>query len=219
MKRSIRFSIVFIMHLFAFGAFAQSKDAADWPAIKSELERIFKSDQAMRMESNTMHADARAKGIEVDKTAQAALWKRIGDQDRANQQRVTEIVDKYGWPKKSQVGPLAATAAFLVVQHASLDIQLKYVSHMREAALSGEASKQDLALLEDRLLIRQGLPQRYGSQAETQNGVTLKPTEDEANLDARRASMGLGPICEYLGNFVKTSGPIVYPPCLKAVAK
>ena len=219
MKRGIRFSIEFIMHMCAMGAFAQMKDVADWSAIKSELELVFKTDQAMRVEYNTMLAEARAKGVEVDTTLQAAIWKRIGEQDRANQQRVTVIVDKYGWPKKSQVGQVAAMAAFLVVQHASLDVQLKYVAHLREATASGEASTQNLALLEDRLLIRQGQPQRYGTQVDTQNGLSLLPTEDETNLDARRASMGLGPICEHLNNFVKTSGPIVYPPCMNHVPK
>ncbi len=169
------------------------------------------------MEFNTMQASARAKGVDVDKAASAQLWKRIGEQDRVNQKRVTEMIDKYGWPKRSQVGPLAATAVFLVIQHAELDVQLSYVERMREAAMAGEASKQNLALLEDRLLIRQGKPQRYGSQVDTQNGVGLKPTEDEANLDARRATMGLGPICEYLGYFVRTGGKIVYPPCVKEV--
>ena len=84
--------------------------------------------------------------------------------------------------------------------------------------MTGEASKQNLALLEDRLLIRQGKPQRYGSQVETQNGVGLKPTEDEANLDTRRASMGLGPICENLEGFTKTHGKIIYPPCMKEIS-
>jgi hypothetical protein len=96
--------------------------------------------------------------------------------------------------------------------------QLKYLDRMRAAALAGEASKPNFALLEDRVLIRQGKPQRYGSQVDTKNGVTLLPTEDDGNLDARRASMGLGPICEYLVRFVKTHGKVTYPPCVKAPA-
>ena len=176
----------------ALGAFAQPQAVPDWAAIKSELESIYKTDQNMRMEFNTMQSNARAKGLYVDKAASAQLWKRIGEQDRANQKRVTEMIDKHGWPKTSQVGT--------------------------QAAMAGEASKQNLALLEDRLLIRQGKPQRYGSQVDTQNGVGLNPTEDEANLDARRATMGLGPICEYLGYFAKTGGKIIYLPCVKEIS-
>ena len=178
---------------------------------------MFKTDQALRDEFSTMQVEARKRGVEVDKTAKDALWARINERDGLNQKRFAEIIDKNGWPRKSDVGSLAATAAFLVVQHAPLDTQLKFIGLVREAANSGEAEKQSLALLEDRVLIRQGKRQRYGSQVDTKVGVSILPTEDEANLDARRKSMGLGPICEYLGYFVKTSGKIVYPPCVKDV--
>ena len=209
---------VFFFCMYALAANAQANDAADWSGVRGELESMFKTDQAMRKESNAMLADARAKGIEVDKMAHTLLWKRIGEQGRVNQLRVAQIIDQYGWPGISQVGAAAAMTVFLVVQHAELDYQLKYVDRMRDAALAGEAAKQQLALLEDRLLIRQGKPQRYGSQVETRDGVGLKPTEDGANLDARRAAMGLGSICAYLDNFVKSSGKIVYPPCVKETA-
>lgn len=218
MNSFLRFSLVIALSAFALTAYAQPKAAVDWPAIKNELESIFTTDQAMRLEFNSMLATARAKGADVDKAASAQLWKRIGEQDLINQKRVIQIIDEYGWPKKSDVGPQAANAVFLVIQHAALDVQLAYVERLREAAMTGEASKQSLALLEDRLLIRQGKPQRYGSQVETRNGVGLKPTEDEANLDARRASMGLGPICVYLERFVKTHGKITYPPCMQEIS-
>ncbi len=208
-----------VLVICAYAISAAAQDAPDWSGTKSELESIFKTDQAMRKESTAMLADARAKGTEVDQAAHAELWKRIGVQDRANQLRVAAIVAKFGWPKRSQVGSIAALAAFLVVQHGDLDYQLKFIGQLREAAAEGEASKESVALLEDRVLIRQGKPQRYGSQVDTRNGVNLLSTEDETNLDARRASMGLPPICMYLENFVKTAGKIVYPPCVKETSK
>ncbi|MEQ1517523.1 MAG: DUF6624 domain-containing protein [Usitatibacteraceae bacterium] len=199
-------------------ATAETKTPADWSAIKVELETIYKTDQAMRQEHNANEIEARAKGQEVDTSKRAELWKRIGAQDRANQARIAEIIDQYGWPKKSDVGASGALTVFLVIQHADLPYQLKYIDRVRDAAAAGEAAKSQLALLEDRALIRQDKPQRYGSQVATKGGVGLLPTEDEANLDVRRASMGLGPICEYLGRFVKAYGKIVYPPCVKETA-
>jgi transposase len=44
----------------------------------------------------------------------------------------------------------------------------------------------------------------YGSQLfEVQggDGMRLEPIEDEANVDERRAKMGLGPLAEYLKRF------------------
>ncbi len=135
---------VFALSTYALIALAQPQAAPDWAAIKSELESIYKTDQNMRMEFNTMQSNARAKGLYVDKAASAQLWKRIGEQDRANQKRVTEMIDKHGWPKRSQLGPLVATAVFLVIQHAELDVQIKYAERMREAAMAGEASNKIL---------------------------------------------------------------------------
>ena len=194
-----------------------AKDATDWPAIKAELDAMLKADQTLRLESNEMLADARAKGVDVDQVAQKQIWSKINVQDRANQKRLTELVDLHGWPKQSVVGMSAAMAAFLIVQHAEeLDYQLKYIETIREATQTGEASKGSFALLEDRVLLRQDKPQRYGSQVETQGGVSLRPTVDEANLNVRRATMGMEPICEYLGRFTQTHGKIIYPPCVKS---
>ena len=44
------------------------------------------------------------------------------------------------------------------MQHAPLDYQLKYIDKIRAAAMTGDASKSDVALLKDRVLIRQGKP-------------------------------------------------------------
>jgi hypothetical protein len=187
---------------------------ADWPAIKAELEALHKSDQELRQEHQKLLSEARTKGVKLDKQIEADIWKRIGEQDKVNQRRVAEIVDAYGWPGKTDVGSQAATGVFLVVQHAEAAFQQRYLDLMRKAAMSGEASKQNFALPEDRLLLRTGKPQRYGSQVNTKDGVTLLPVEDEANLDARRNEMELPPVCTYLAYFVKAYGKVTYPPCL-----
>lgn len=215
LPRTLSLSFLLFVSGVLFAASSSESDKADWPAIRLELEAIFKTDQAMRKESNALVSDARSKDAEVDKAVFAGLWKKIAEQDRRNQQRVSEIADKYGWPKQSLVGSLAATSAFLVVQHADLEYQLKYLDSVREASLEGEASKTNFALLEDRVLLRQGKPQRYGSQVDTRSGVSIMWTDDEANLDARRASVDLAPICEYLERFVTRHGKVVYPPCVK----
>jgi hypothetical protein len=186
----------------------------DWPAIRAELENVKSSDQTLRNEYSKMLTDARAKGIEVDPAARKEILARIDAQDAENQRRVFALIDQHGWPPQSKVGPDAAIAAFLVVQHAALADQQKYLGRYRDAVAAGEASKSNLALLEDRILIREGKKQRYGTQADTKNGVSILPTEDEDNLDARRKDMGLPPICDYLKYFVKQHGNVTYSKCL-----
>ena len=63
----------------------------------------------------------------------------------------------------------------------------------------GEADGQSVALLTDRVAVRRGQPQVYGTQADILGGrVTIKPIADSASVDARRAAVGLMPLAQYV---------------------
>jgi len=117
---------------------------------------------------------------------------------------VTKIIDEHGWLGADIIGKQGNGALFLVIQHADLETQLKYLPIMREAVKKGNARGSSLALLEDRTALRQGKNQTYGSQIGT-NSETGKhyvlPLEDPDNVDKRRAEVGLGPIAEYTRRF------------------
>jgi len=203
---------------FLFAACATAEPpppAPDWQALRAELEQRYKTDQDGRRQSTKLMEEARAKGVEPDKDVMSKLMEETRRQDQINQARITELLDKHGWIGPSKVSGLAATAVYLIVQHAPLEIQLKYLPMMRTAAEAGELSKSSLALTEDRVRMRQNQPQLYGSQVKPGPGVDLFPVADPENLDERRKAMGLGPVCKYLENFVKTLGAITYPPCVK----
>ncbi len=121
--------------------------------------------------------------------------------DKENIKRLEEIVEEYGWPTISLVGEEAATAAFLIVQHAEVDEQKKILPLLKEAAANNQAFPAQVAMLEDRILISEGKKQLYGTQLQTNSAtgqMELIPTEDEENVDVRRASVGLMPLAEYL---------------------
>jgi hypothetical protein len=70
---------------------------------------------------------------------------------------------------------------------------------LERAYRSGDVKGQDVALLTDRLATARRQPQVFGTQADILDGrIVLKPIGDSANVDARRASMGLPPMKEYL---------------------
>jgi hypothetical protein len=125
--------------------------------------------------------------------------------DRRNMTRLEEIIKQQGWPGKSLVGEEASKAAFLILQHSDLQHQEKYLPLLKEAAKKGEARPADVAMLEDRILIRRGKKQVYGTQihsgADTGGKLVLDPIEDEEHVDERRASVGLMPLKEYLKHF------------------
>jgi len=70
-----------------------------------------------------------------------------------------------------------------------------------QALPPGEVSPTDLAMLEDRVRVGDGLPQRYGSQLRPgEDGRTLRfdPIEELPGLEERRARVGLPPLAVYI---------------------
>lgn len=156
---------------------------------------MYESDQRHRAQ---MAEAFKKHGLDSPET-QAAIEQQEAI-DAANLKRLEQIVERDGWPKISVVGSKAALAAFLVVQHASsLDVQKKYLPLMQAAANENEAQPANLALLEDRILVREGKKQKYGSQMrrDSEGGSEFYPIADEANVDARRKEVGLPPLAEY----------------------
>jgi len=75
---------------------------------------------------------------------------------------------------------------------------------MRKAVKKGNARVSELAFLEDRVALRQGRKQIYGSQMgrdkETGEYFVL-PLIDPGNVDKRRAKIGLEILANYLENW------------------
>ena len=170
-------------------------------AVRRELVRMGEDDQKHRQEM--MDLMDRVAGSDSEKMAKK--WKqaveRQNDLDGKNRQRLDEIVKQHGWPKKSVFGEEASGVAFLIVQHAELDYQKKYLPLIKEAVTQKEARRSDLAMLEDRILTREGKKQVYGTQLrlnQTTQRMELYPIEDEESIDSRRAAAGLEPLAEYL---------------------
>ena len=124
--------------------------------------------------------------------------------DSINLIRVKEILDKYGWLGSDVVGNQGNLALFLVIQHSDLKTQEKYLPLMREAVKKGNAIPNNLALLEDRVLIGQGKRQKYGSQIgqDSETGkYYILPLDDPDNVDKRRQEVGLEKLQDYVSQW------------------
>lgn len=167
---------------------ARPQDAAPQDGLREELLRMRETDQRHRTQENPSPEAMRA---------QAEL-------DRANVRRLEEIVASQGWPGASRVGQDASVAAFLVLQHAEQAVQERMLPLVRDAAASGELLPSMAAMLEDRVRMRRGEKQLYGTQLREDPATgraALWPVEDEAQVDARRAAVGLPPLAMYLRGF------------------
>jgi len=119
-----------------------------------------------------------------------------------NLKDLESLLSQKGWPKRSEVGPEAAGAAFFVLQHSNADAQQKYISMFESCCRENEASWQQYALMFDRMRMNQDKPQRFGTHSylDPSRGRTdeLYPLEDETKVDEWRKEIGLEPLKDYL---------------------
>jgi uncharacterized protein DUF6624 len=179
---------------------AREGDAAH-QALRRELIKMGNEDQKYRNELVAlMKRLPEADNQQVVKKF-VAVGKKQAAIDKKLMKRLEEIIQKYGWPTISMVGTEASGAAFLIVQHADLVFQKKYFPLLKQAAAQKEARPDHVAMMEDRMLMGEGKKQIYGTGLRTDDvtkELKLWPIENEEEVDARRAAVGLPPMAEYL---------------------
>ncbi len=162
--------------------------------LQKKLEKIRLKDQVLRQ----LYKEAEEK-FGKDSEYMNMFWEMMREQDSINEKTVLKIIDEKGWVGKSLVGAKANSTLWLVIQHAPLETQEKYLPLLKESVNKGESRGQNLALLEDRILMRNDKPQVYGSQVkrdEKGNGYFHEIIDPEY-VNQRRKGIGLGPIEDY----------------------
>lgn len=158
-----------------------------FPNIALEIKAMIEVDQDMRERCNT-DEDAWDDEIDIRNTA-----------------RMKEIVAEIGWPTASKVGKQIASDAWLLVQHADRDVEFQeQCLTLMKSESSEEVERRDIAFLEDRIRVNKKRGQLYGTQFRQINGKHVPlPIEDEQNIDARRAEMGMGTLAERIEEMYK----------------
>lgn len=178
MKRIVLASLAFFIPGFLFA------QKADYSEIKTKLEYLYDRDQKVRQKG-----DSAAFMMYVDSTNLVTL---------------EQIIGQIGWPPASKVGKKANSAAWLVVQHAPLESQEKYFPMMEKSVKDKESNPVELAYLDDRIRMRKGQKQLYGTQVkmdEKTGAPAIWPIEDEEHVDKRRAELGLEKMADYAKRF------------------
>ncbi|MDR3083734.1 MAG: hypothetical protein LBV60_22935 [Streptomyces sp.] len=164
--------------------------AHDIAALAEELTAMAAADH-----QSSVHANS-------DDPAEQLVWRRL---TARHGDRLSEIMDEYGWPTAEDVGETAARAAWLIAQHADrqLDVQRRALQLMQQAVSAGAASPRDLAFLRDRTLTNGGHKQIYGTQiAGVKHGAPVPwPCEEPERMDELRAEVGIEPFDEYVAKF------------------
>ena len=154
------------------------------PELRIELINMASADQDLRLEL-----------VESGELHNHEYHPRMAELHMGNNARFSEIIDEFGWPGPSLVGPAGADAAWLIAQHAVLDppLQRRCLALLEARVKAGDGSPSQLAYLTDRICILEGRPQRYGTQHDwdDEGRMSPLPVEDPAQVGERRAAMGL----------------------------
>lgn len=129
-----------------------------------------------------------------------AIWELKERISRDNILELESLIEKYGWPTFSMVGKQFSAIAFFIIQHAELQTQKKYLPIITQAYENGEAHFNWVAMLTDRILLRENKPQIYGSQGiwnPFQNKYVMYEVENPEMCNELRAKYKIGePISE-----------------------
>lgn len=175
-----------------------AESAGPWEkALRQEVLGMHREDQEVREEL----VELMQAGGGIDSAAWRRLAARQDSVDRANTERLKEIIAVHGWPSTERAGREVASAALTIVQHATHDLafQKEYLKFLESEYEAGRAPGEAVALLTDRTRQAEGKHQLYGTQVTIKDGeVVVDPIEDEEEVDRRREALGLPPLEEYL---------------------
>lgn len=196
MRKLALIIICLIIVNLSFGQ-TQNKTAFN-KTLAAQLDSIHQEDQKYRLRIDELLKKSRT---ESENLELITLVESMNEKDSTNLLKIEKILDEYGWLGANVIGEQGNSTLFLVIQHSDLETQLKYLPIMKEAVSKGNAEGKDFALLVDRIAMRQGNRQVYGSQIKIDGEeFYVYPLIEPEKVNERRAEVGLGSIEEYVKN-------------------
>ena len=214
LRRLLILAIVAAFLPFSASALARPQSDSEQPAcltrdeVKSLVAR-FESEQAAppdkKLRGELLKLTEKNQKIIQDALSDAAkkeesAHRRMAAAMEENGAQLCRILKSSGWPTASRVGKDGVAAAvFLLKNSEPPRLQLEVLPVVAAAAKRGEVETEDFASLVDRLRVRAGLRQLFGTQVSVSGGfLVLYPIEAEAQVEARRKQYGLPPLSDYL---------------------
>lgn len=174
--------------LFSFFLNSTILSAQHFTAVQQELEDLYqKADSLYTLQENLL-----LKG-EKETHNFAQLSDQINTFDSIAVNRISKLINDFGWLGESEVGKKANRALFLIVQHTkNPEIRIMYYPQLEISVKMEESDPADLARMKDLILVEQGKKQLYGTQYKIVDGKKLLiPVENPTEVNKRRKEMGL----------------------------
>lgn len=117
---------------------------------------------------------------------------KIAESDKKNLEFVEGIIRKHGWLGSKDIGIKANATLFMVIQHADLKTQEKYLPLLKQALEDKKLIGANYAMLVDRIEMKNKRPQIYGTQVVTQKGIShIYPLLNPDSVEVWRKSIGM----------------------------
>ena len=127
----------------------------DCNKISEILDTVYFLDQEMRKNGNSIDAEIEHQCLNT----------------------VVSIIEKCGMPTLNEINEQQMTAIWLLFQHTHHNIRKKYFPLLLQSAKNGDLKMSQMALMMDRIFMKEGKPQLYGSQV--QAGALLVGVEED----------------------------------------
>ncbi len=168
---------------------ARELDAARIQTLQAEIKTRRDKDQEIRQSKNPKHEDF------------------VVDED--NTKWLVKTILEVGWIDVDRFGKEASNSAFLLVQHSpDLRLMLTALPFIETDVKAKKLDAQPYSLLYDRLQLRLGYRQRYGTQIgeNTKGQFVVSALEDRKNVEQLRKDLGLFPLAQYFDMIRKAYG-------------
>lgn len=167
--------------------------------IDTTLVKVYEKDQNIRKAAMELtRSVSQGNNMLVD-----SLVKITNEMNQIDEENIIIVEDilKNGIPEK--LSKQSYETIWLVIDHASLDKQEKYLPIIEEMNSREILSKNRYAILYDRIAMKRNRPQRYGTQTIqiVSDNTMLNyvwPVENPDILDSLRISLNLNSIAEYI---------------------
>jgi hypothetical protein len=131
----------------------------------------------------------------------AAYHPRLEEVHRTHSSRLRQIIAVFGWPGIALVGEKGATAAWRIALHSFSEPP--FMRQCRDlidaASQQNDVPRWQFAIIDDRIRVYEGRPQRYGTQLRMgPQGLEPHPLENESRINSMRMQAGLPPLAKTL---------------------
>lgn len=126
-------------------------------------------------------------------------FRELIESDYQNLEIVTSIIEKCGIPTSEDISKKHFVAMWSALQHSPQNKYRKeYLDEMKVMHLDGNITNEQMALFEDKILIDDRRPQKYGTQI---SRGKLYKVDNMDSVKVRRENLGLEPLEAYLKKF------------------